>query len=525
MAQNFVFYAPLALVFLGVYRFLLYPAFFGPLAKIPRLHITSPFSRAYLLWIQYSGKENAFVHEQHKRKGPILLLAPDVLSLNCFEGGLKQIYTGGFPKSEFYVKGFHNYGVLPLFAKTNNQEHAQRKRMFSNVFSKSSIMSSPSAREVTKAVLHERLLPLFDNAATKDAPVNVVPLNYAYSMDSFVNFQFGLAQGCNLIENLDERKMYLDGFFDRERYSFAAVEFPKIVSFFQKIGIQLIPKFVDDGTRNIENWNLKMCDKAEQVIRDQVELSPRDWPTVFAQALQQMGKPGAKTMTGLKNEKYTNRTDIACEMFSDSSAAHQTSGATLTYLMYELSNRPDVQDKLRKELMSLDPPLLLRKSKDDSIKLPNAKDVLELPFLDAVIMETLRLYPSVPGGQPRVTPNTTNSLGGFDGIPAGVTVQSYAYALHRNPDVFPEPEVWSPQRWIEASPEQLIEMRRWFWAFGSGGSMCIGSNFALYSMKYGTASLYTNFTTSVYSKGDMELIDAYLSGPKGGKLELKFRRV
>lgn len=42
-------------------------------------------------------------------KGKALRLSPTVLSLNCFEGGLKQIYLGGFPKTDFYTKGFANY--------------------------------------------------------------------------------------------------------------------------------------------------------------------------------------------------------------------------------------------------------------------------------------------------------------------------------------------------------------------------------------------------------------------------------
>jgi hypothetical protein len=366
-----------------------------------------------------------------------------------------------------------------MFAKTNNKEHSARKRAFANVFSKSHLLSSESARGVSTAIIFDRLLPLIHQKATKSEALDVVPLNYAYSMDSFVNWQLGLASGCNLIQNEQERNMYLTAFFDRERYTFEAVHIPFITTILQRIGIRLIPKKVDTGTEDIESWNLAMCDKGVEVLRAKGDIAPKDYPNVLAQALRGMGNMQVEdipsTISGEK--EYPNRMDIACEMFSHSSAAHETSGVTLTYLMFELSKQSELQARLREELRSLETPLLLG---GEGRKLPNAKEVVELPLLDALIMETLRLYPAVPGGQPRVTPAPSNSLGGFNGIPGGVVVQCSAHTVHRNEDVFPEPETWRPERWLEASPEQLTAMRRWFWAFGSGPSMCVGSNFALY---------------------------------------------
>jgi hypothetical protein len=109
MAHSVVVVA-LAAALAAIYRFFIYSIFFCPMAKIPTLSFTSRFSSLALLWLQYSGQENKTIYELHKRKGPILRLAPNVLSLNCYDGGLKQIYLGGFPKSEFYPLGFLNYG-------------------------------------------------------------------------------------------------------------------------------------------------------------------------------------------------------------------------------------------------------------------------------------------------------------------------------------------------------------------------------------------------------------------------------
>lgn len=131
----------------------------------------------------------------------------------------------------------------------------------------------------------------------------------------------------------------------------------------------------------------------------------------------------------------------------------------------------------------------------------DTKTIDALPFLEACLLETLRLNAPIPGPQPR-TPTSPSQLSlGVGGqtviIPPDTRVSAQAYSLHRNPDVFPDPERWDPERWLidESAPredeeERLKEMHRWFWAFGSGGRMCFGSNFAL----LGTSPIFLRHT-------------------------------
>jgi hypothetical protein len=338
-------------------------------------------------------------------------------------------------------------------------------------------MASPQAHASSRDVLFGRLLPIFDEAAKNDKPVEMLGLSYAYSMDSFVQWQFGRAIGSNLIENEEERRMYLGGFFGPAPYTFWQYDFPSIPFYLKKLGINLIPKSVAIGFENIENWNLEKCDKAQQTISKADEVLEEDHPVLFAQAFKVMTKNNTEPVEKGSPQSYPQRMEIASDMFSHNSAAHETSGNALAYLYYELSQRPDLQVKLRQELLSLNPPFLYPPPSETVFQLPPAKDVDSLPLLDAMILETLRRHPSVPGRQPRRTPRTC-SLGGYDDIPPNITVQCYAYSLHHTPEVFPDPLSWKPERWLDASPTELATMRKWFWAFGSGGRMCIGSNFA-----------------------------------------------
>lgn len=97
------------LVVVSIYKFLIVPAFLSPLSKIPAAHWTAHFSPLWILWKRFTNHENEAVYRLHMAHGPCVRLGPNELSLNCFEGGLKQIYLGGFSKTDFYKLGFKNY--------------------------------------------------------------------------------------------------------------------------------------------------------------------------------------------------------------------------------------------------------------------------------------------------------------------------------------------------------------------------------------------------------------------------------
>lgn len=84
---------------------------------------------------------------------------------------------------------------------------------------------------------------------------------------------------------------------------------------------------------------------------------------------------------------------------------------------------------------------------DDSMLKP-------LPYLNQVIDETLRLFAAAPSGLPRVVPPGGAELAGH-WLPGGSTVTTQAYTLHRDPVVFPRPEVYDPSRW--SSPTKAMK--------------------------------------------------------------------
>lgn len=107
-------------------------------------------------------------------------------------------------------------------------------------------------------------------------------------------------------------------------------------------------------------------------------------------------------------------------------AGTDTTANTLTYLVYNVLSNPQLHKTLEDEI--------------DKVSEPFTDSMLsELPVLNAVITETLRLHGAAPGALQRIAPRGGVYLGQYY-IPAGTNVSTQAWSLHRDPNVFPDPE-------------------------------------------------------------------------------------
>lgn len=154
--------------------------------------------------------------------------------------------------------------------------------------------------------------------------------------------------------------------------------------------------------------------------------------------------------------------EIRDELLTLLLAGHETTALALTWGLYWIHRDPRILEALHQEMDGLDT------SHD-------AHDVARLPYLHAVCQEILRLHPIVPEvtrglGQPFL-------LKGYD-LPAGTVLAPSIYLTHRRAALYPEPDVFRPERFLER------EFSPWeYLPFGGGGRKCIGWAFALYEMK------------------------------------------
>ncbi|KAI4089791.1 MAG: hypothetical protein LQ344_005156 [Seirophora lacunosa] len=414
-----------------------------------------------------------------------------------------------------------------MFSIKESKPHSIRKRMISNVYSKTLLQSSTDVYELTRSILYDRLLPMLASSAATGSEVEVYALNYATTMDFVSSYIFGLGNDSNFIRDIEMRTKYLSWHFKRSEHSFWFQEIPRLTQIIQSIGIRLVPKWVDVANSELHAYTLTLCRRASQSRQidytPQADKEQRTRPVVYTQLAESLKKSSGKTEDVEQHQTpQSMELHIASELLDHVIAGMDTSAVTLTYLIWEMSKDPDMQYELRKELRTLSPTLVM----ENSAAMPSARSVDALPLLHSIVMETLRRHAVIPGSQPRITPATPTSLAGSPPLPGGVKVSAQAYSLHRNEEVFATAEAWNPKRWLQASAKDREEMMRWFWAFGSGGRMCIGNNFAMQELKYVTAAVYSNFATSVVDDTGMEQVDGYTAGPEDGEqLKLKFTRL
>jgi cytochrome P450 len=144
-------------------------------------------------------------------------------------------------------------------------------------------------------------------------------------------------------------------------------------------------------------------------------------------------------------------------------AGHETTAITLAWTWYLLSENRQVESRLHEEL--------------DRVlagRVPEIADLERLPYLYAVITETLRLYPAAYIlARTSVAPF---SLGGYD-FPQGTTVILSQWVMHRDPRFYEDPGSFRPERWLDGLENRLPAGA--YFPFGDGPRRCIGQGFAL----------------------------------------------
>ncbi|KAH9862454.1 hypothetical protein IAQ61_009870 [Plenodomus lingam] len=499
----------------------------NPLRKIPAAHPLAPFTSAWIYYIRHLGIENATLKAAHDRLGPVVCLGPREISVNCVKGGVRDVYAGGFEKGDGrynWYGFFRNYGVDNMFSTERNKPHSQRKRMLSNIYSKSFVTTNEALLAQMSAILYKRFLPRLEATLANDEEggvLNIYALLSGTTMDIVTAYIFGLRASSNLLENAEQRAWFLDLYNSRRSFNFWPQEFPNFTAFVAMwFGYRLAPKWVDEANGEIEKWTARMCDDASETVANGTT-KPEDLPVVY----QQLSKTLFKDV---EKGRMSSKEIIASEVLDQLAAGFDTSGITLVYVVHELSQHKDIQTRLRAELLTLSPQLV----PSSSPALPDPKAVDALPYLHAVVWETLRLHSAIPGPQPRVTPPQGCTLGPEDAtyfVPGGVRVSASAGLLHQNEDVYECASDWRPERWLHLDTldaEKRKDMEsRWFWAFGSGGRMCVGSHLAVYQMKYIVAALYSNYSTGIVDDTGIEQSDAYTAPPRGEKLIIRLEKV
>lgn len=178
-------------------------------------------------------------------------------------------------------------------------------------------------------------------------------------------------------------------------------------------------------------------------------------------------------------------------------AGHETTANALTWTIFLLNSHPEIYKQVLQEI--------------DTVlagQTPTVDYIVKLEVLDRVLKESLRILSPVPFLL-RVAMQDTELSGCR--IPKGTEVIYSPYITHHSPDIFPEPQRFNPDRWLNISPSAYEYL-----PFGGGARMCIGVTFALMEAKVILAQVLQKYHLTLPQDSRVDRSVTVTMAPKGG---------
>ncbi|PHH64517.1 hypothetical protein CDD81_4296 [Ophiocordyceps australis] len=431
--------------------------------------IPGPFSASFCnLWKILAVYNNDMPRRNiavHKKYGPVVRIGPNTVSFSSPEAlhtihGSRQAY----PKSEFYKPAaisFQGSPLLNLFSVRDVKYHSSLKKVIGGLYTKTAVLDLESKIDTCVEMFANQLR----NRTRNDGPTNV-------DMSLWVHlFSFDCLGELNVSEKF--------GFLDAGRDFNGLIQGSDKILF--KTGLLgqapillTVRRFMDTY------WNANklnpVLEYTTTVIRQRLEKPTQD-PDMLNNFLElQRAQP----------DKLSIR-DITGSIYINFMAGHDVLAVTLRAILYHVARSPRVERKLRVELATI----ATHYRATDAIPY---KETSKLPFLGAVINESLRIHGNLGLINERVTPPKGAHIDGYN-IPGGTIVGINPWVIHRNTEIFGQDvETFRPERWLDGPEESIQEMKRNLFSFGAGPRMCIGKNIAMMQIYKFITEFYRHFT-------------------------------
>ncbi|KAF9874489.1 benzoate 4-monooxygenase cytochrome p450 [Colletotrichum karsti] len=435
---------------------IIYNLFFHPLAKIPGPKLPAATS----LWLFYSdfrGHACDDIFNLHKQYGKI---SPDEVSIKDIDAFHKDIYAQNtkFQKSAYYYHAFHSPDSS-VFSETNKEIHAKEKRLMSHAFSRANLVGYQKNMYENTASWIGRLKS-YANVG------RVIPLWHAtqcLTLDTVSGFSFGSKAGA-----LEAEDFYHPLFVGFETFAPLVVlfqQFPLLKPIFGAF-----QKFMSFGFGPINQSSAKALDRLNEKKGRQEEDS------------------GMIMFDSMVARAESNGIHISPQRLVQNGslmlgAGTGTTALVLTTAIYHLNAQPEVWKSLQSALLDRFPDFLNEQ--------PDVVQLEKVPLLEACIKEAMRVSIPIRGRWPREVPKGGLDIHGLY-ISEGYSVCSSALLYCNDPDVFPEPDKFKPERWLDA--ENAHDMQRNLVVFSHGSRACIGQNFAQIELKIALSQVVMNLS-------------------------------
>ncbi|OAT12006.1 benzoate 4-monooxygenase cytochrome P450 [Blastomyces gilchristii SLH14081] len=430
----------------------IYRLYFHPLSHIPgpRLAAATHLYNFYYNGI-CSGRLYLQIEKLHRIYGPVIRISPAEIHLSDPEN-YDRIYRdgNGYAKPHSFYNTFLR-GSLKVFTKpqlgTCQAKHANAAPP----------LFSPRHAPELESIIQAKAGTLERRIRTRLRNVGKINLHYAFramSVDIVTQYASD-GKGYGFLGREDFGKEYFVLARQVARFVWAFQQFPTLMGLL----VRVVPvRGVRELTRLLEQSGMrKGC---------------------FNPTLLEVDAVG-----GQDNEEGRSAIGYSkADVYDALAIVSHMAGNPLTITAYNTVVNKEVYRMLKTELTTAFP---------DPKSEPTFAELEKLPFLTAVIKEGFRLSYGMLGRLPRVVPEPGAEFNGYR-VPAGTSLHMSSWVMHRNEELFPEPDEFDPSRWLgtRASSKNL---EQYLVMFSKGSGQCMGLPLAYCEMYIALARLFRHF--------------------------------
>ncbi|KAI0973455.1 cytochrome P450 [Xylaria arbuscula] len=464
---------------------LIYRLYFHPLAKFPgpKLAAVTGWYETYHDLKNPGGQFMYQLHNLHRIYGPIVRLSPDEIHISDTAWVDTLLISSAQGIRDKYAPAASQAGTPKgVFGTALHNTHRRRRAALSPLFSKSCAAGA-------QGLIYDKvdlLLKQIDLQIARDGYAEMRTAFICFTTD--VVYEYCLGQSFRLLEDEKKGQEWHDAIRALAKTIPYTRQFNWIIPLSQRIPISLM-RMVSRDMARVAAMHHDMEAQASQAIKEHEEdekngldlsfhRNPTDRFAVFRALLQHDGLPS--------HEKRFDR--ISHEAVTLLAAGGETTSSTLMMAVYFiLADKENILPRLLLELELI---------MSTGVSRPSVAELERLPWLTAIIKEVLRIS-TVTARLTRVAPDEALQYNDWV-LPAGTAISMTLREISFDPEIFPSPMSFRPERWLPSNPN-LDRYNRYLVAFGRGSRMCLGINVA-------HAELYIALAAIFYRR-DFELLD------------------
>ncbi|KAF2817316.1 benzoate 4-monooxygenase cytochrome P450 [Mytilinidion resinicola] len=450
-----------------VYK-VVYNLYLAPLRNFPGPKLWAVSRLPYALSVT-RGHHHLDILELHKRYGSVVRISPHELAFNSAQA-FRDIY-GFRPGHQSFRKDRTHYvyppnGVDHLVSAVDDGVHARHRRLLANVFSERELRAQePLIRGYVDLLISKLQLQIQEG---KGASVDIRSwFNYT-TFDVTGDLMFGESFGCLRDSQLHPWIALIFASMKALAFLGAVNQYPAFSAVLQKmIPASIIQKGVDHF-----NLSARKVDRRLEMGAERPD---------FVSAILKNGL-SEKEGQYAEAETIMTRAEIHSNAFILIVAGSETSATLLSGAIYYLCKNPSTMEKVLEEIRNAF-------TADNDITFSKATT---LSYLNAVIEESLRIYPPFVTSLARLAPAGGDTVDGHF-IPENTTVACHHYASYHSPSNFVSPDDFVPERWLDTDSRFAEDKKDTVQAFSLGPRNCIGKNLAYAEIRLILCKVLFNF--------------------------------